>query len=704
MDPPPLPPLPATAAATQHGYPDSLDSSPRSRNADSSWDAEPLPQVPGAKLRLMCSYGGHILPRPHDKSLCYVGGETRIVVADRHSSLSDLCSRLSRTLLNGRPFSLKYQLPTEDLDSLISVTTDEDLDNMVEEYDRTSSAASPLKPSSRLRLFLFFGKPETAASMGALLDDAKSESWFVDALNGSGLMPRNLSDSAATMDCLLTGGSDSCNDLEAAAVSQGDFFGDHNSGKPSVVVQEVHSISESAFVESNTSSSGSSSSSPCLSNLPPIRVRMDGNVAGVVQGQKQAGIEEQFAQISFAAAPTMAAAGGSSTNPMAVSSGGGETMNRINSEDDISGQNVPVGFRKPPLPMLLQPQHFKQGGGGGGGGYSLPSPDSVASDSSTASANSLSKPMYYQEQVQVAARDGRAPVSPNTTSDASDQGSRNQVQQVQDSGYSMPPQSDQQQQNQLQQQQQQQQQLLQQQQQQQQQQLQQQHLQQQQQQQQQFVHASAQYMNIQHPATGQVPVSPYYTMYAPPSQQQQLHHQIDHQQQYPVYLMPVAQSQQPYKMALQSTIADPTGVASTRITSQNPAAYKDSIPPIYPPKTASPAMPEMTQSVYQTSVTPTPQLVQIPSNQYQQQFVGYSQMHHPSQSIAVPSSATAPNYAYEYANPSHEQVYYTQHQAAPLPPQYQSMTPAAAAAAVAMSDESKQVAAYSAADQSHTQS
>ncbi|KAK9949979.1 hypothetical protein M0R45_005486 [Rubus argutus] len=65
-----------------------------------------------------------------------------------------------------------------------------------------------------------------AASMGALLNDAKSKSWFVHVLNGSGLLPRNLSDSD-TMDCLLTGRSDSCNDLEATAANQGDFFGDH---------------------------------------------------------------------------------------------------------------------------------------------------------------------------------------------------------------------------------------------------------------------------------------------------------------------------------------------------------------------------------------------------------------------------------------------------------------------------------------------
>jgi len=221
MDPPPLLPLPTaatTATNIQANYPDSVDSSPRSRNAETSWLDEPLPPVPGAKLRLMCSYGGHIIPRPHNKSLCYVGGETRIVVVDRHSSLSDLCSRLSHTLLSGRPFTLKYQLPHEDMDSLISVSTGEDLENMIDEYDRTTSG-NDLKPTSRLRLFLFFSKPETAASMGSLLDDAKSETWFVDALNHAGLIPRGLSDSATGCMLNLDGvrGSDSCNDLEAQA-------------------------------------------------------------------------------------------------------------------------------------------------------------------------------------------------------------------------------------------------------------------------------------------------------------------------------------------------------------------------------------------------------------------------------------------------------------------------------------------------------
>lgn len=325
----------------------------------------------------MCSYGGHIIPRPHDKSLCYVGGDTRIVVVDRHSSLSDLCTRLSRTLLNGRPFTLKYQLPSEDLDSLISVTTDEDLDNMLEEYDRTS-ASSPLKPS-RLRLFLFFVKPETAASMGALLDDAKSETWFVDALNGAGFLPRGLSDSAVD-NCLLSleavRASDSCNDLEA----QGNSLGENNeqvvdkSDSTHDVVQYPYSMSDSPFVENN-SSFWSSSSSPSMSNLPPIRVRVD--------EQKMVGIHEQFAQISFAPPPSAVNPAVSVNAPVNnhVLVSGENTSSKVLSDDERSdhggGGGAPVvGFRKPPLP--LQPLQPKGVGGGGGGGYNLPSPDSVA--------------------------------------------------------------------------------------------------------------------------------------------------------------------------------------------------------------------------------------------------------------------------------------------------------------------------------------
>ncbi|KAB2629294.1 hypothetical protein D8674_034089 [Pyrus ussuriensis x Pyrus communis] len=48
---------------------------------------------------------------------------------------------------------MKYQLPNEDLNSMISVTTDEDVDNMMEEYNRI--AQNQNSKLAWLYLFLF---------------------------------------------------------------------------------------------------------------------------------------------------------------------------------------------------------------------------------------------------------------------------------------------------------------------------------------------------------------------------------------------------------------------------------------------------------------------------------------------------------------------------------------------------------------------
>ncbi|KAL2321156.1 hypothetical protein Fmac_030125 [Flemingia macrophylla] len=655
MDPPPL----SAIATTQKNYSDLVDaSSPRSRNVE-TWSDETLPVIPGSKLRLMCSYGGHIIPRPHDKSLCYIGGDTRIVVVDRHSSLKDLCARLSRTILNGRPFTLKYQLPNEDLDSLITVTTDEDLDNMVEEYDRIAAKGSA---SSRLRVFLFFTKPEATVSMGSLLDDVKSETWFVDALNNSGMLNRVVSDSAAgdsfvnlDGDGVGVGGvsaSGSSNNLEALPDA-------NNKGKNLPDVVQVNSTPGSPMMEN---SSSSPSFSPSMANLPPIRVRVDDNGSRLQQENKVGVmVEDQFAQMTIAsgvkpdeglvnvvssavAVPAIPAAVTMTSVGLVTSSD--HVTNRVVSDDERSDH----GFRKPPLPLqLVQPKIS--------GGLSLPSPDSVTSDSSIASANSFSKIVYYQDQVQAALLDNKPVFLPNAKSEISDQVIQVSGQ-VQDSGYTLPAQLDQTKQI---------------------------------HQQKPLIHASPHY--IHHPAaTGTVPGSSYYPVYAPPPPQQ-LHHPIG-QQQYPVYVMPIGPTQ-PYNMALQPNIGDPNAVrplmpqSAVSVTS---AAYKDGTPPIYPTKsvTVAPTIPEVTPSVYKAPpVASNPAYAPIPPNQFQPQYVGLPQFHHPPQSIAVAPSGTT-NYGYEYGGHVQDQVYYTQQHTttAPLLPQYQSMTPAAAAAA--LSDASNQ--------------
>ncbi|XP_023007648.1 uncharacterized protein LOC111500016 isoform X2 [Cucurbita maxima] len=100
-----------------------------------------------ATIKFLCSYGGRILPRYPDGKLRYLGGVTRVLAVDRSIPFSELLLKLEK--LCGTCVSLRCQLPSEDLDALVSITSDEDLANLIEEYDR---AASP--SSLKIRAFL----------------------------------------------------------------------------------------------------------------------------------------------------------------------------------------------------------------------------------------------------------------------------------------------------------------------------------------------------------------------------------------------------------------------------------------------------------------------------------------------------------------------------------------------------------------------
>ncbi|KAL8227477.1 hypothetical protein R6Q57_015061 [Mikania cordata] len=72
--------------------------------------------------------------------------------------------------LCGKTVSLRCQLPTEDLDALVSITSDEDLMNLIEEYDRAACLQSS---SPKIRAFLSISKkcspsptPSTASGSG----------------------------------------------------------------------------------------------------------------------------------------------------------------------------------------------------------------------------------------------------------------------------------------------------------------------------------------------------------------------------------------------------------------------------------------------------------------------------------------------------------------------------------------------------------
>ncbi|KAK9676246.1 hypothetical protein RND81_11G064100 [Saponaria officinalis] len=650
MDPPPAPPISTTT------YPDSIDSSPRSRATDFDDPPHPTTTTTATKLRLMCSYGGHIIPRPHDKSLCYVGGDTRMVVIDRTTTLSDLLTRLSKTLLNHQhtsSFHLKYQLPNEDLDSLITVSTDEDLDNLIDEYDRLSKSST--KPG-RIRLFLFPSKPDVAHSVGPILDGSnRSEDWFLNALNGASELHRGYSDPAVVNSLL---GLDHDVDVNINNINNNSFNSNNNDnslkGEKKVVnsksAPDVNSVPDSPIIDT-TSSFGSTSSPPSFVNLPPIRVHVDQRAGG--------GIEEQFAQMLV----------------------GGEFGNRMYSDDERSEQGVAGGFRK--QQQLGQSVVNSQAQQKQQLGTELPSPDSVSSDSSLSSAIARQKSVMYQ--------DSNGQIS--SGSNRHHQGM--QVQQVSESGYGYHQQYEQHQQQMLQQHQHQQQQQQHQHQQQQQNLLNhQQHQQQQQgQTQQQYIPTGSRF--VQHHPHGSMPMQNYYPMYPPQQQQQQQHHQPH---QYPVYYVSAGQGQG-YSLQGQQQQPNmgetPTSVPSNRTQNpSNPAIMTASS--TYNPTRMNlmPQKSELGPAVYRTTTAanitqlqsqPQPQQQQ---QQQQQQFVGYSQNHHPSQSIA-PNTGGASNYAYEFADPARSQMYYTQPLSPALASQYQGVM--LGGPTVMMSDGSSQL-------------
>ncbi|XP_038709346.1 protein ALEX-like [Tripterygium wilfordii] len=168
-----------------NSYAESGESSPRSREVDfenpppSPWED----QQNAYKAKFMCSYGGKIHPRPNDNQLSYIGGDTKILAVDRNIKFSAMINKLS-ALYGDTDVSFKYQLPGEDLDALISVTSDDDLEHMMHEYDRLFRALA--KPA-RMRLFLFTANP-SHSSFGSDLSNSDRER-FVEALNSGPTQP-----------------------------------------------------------------------------------------------------------------------------------------------------------------------------------------------------------------------------------------------------------------------------------------------------------------------------------------------------------------------------------------------------------------------------------------------------------------------------------------------------------------------------------
>ncbi|KAF7023609.1 hypothetical protein CFC21_036091 [Triticum aestivum] len=146
------------------------------------------------KVKLLCSYGGRIAPRSGDGALRYVGGQMRLISVPRAASFGDLVRKVEAVdesaaagPAGGGGMLVKYQLPGEDLDSLVSVSCAEDYDNMLEEYEKLAAAAPD--GSAKLRVFLFpaSGAEPSASGSGSHLPAAaavdEAGQRYIDAIN-----------------------------------------------------------------------------------------------------------------------------------------------------------------------------------------------------------------------------------------------------------------------------------------------------------------------------------------------------------------------------------------------------------------------------------------------------------------------------------------------------------------------------------------
>ncbi|WCJ30066.1 Protein kinase superfamily protein with octicosapeptide/Phox/Bem1p domain [Euphorbia peplus] len=134
----------------------------------------------GKKVKFLCSFGGKILPRPVDGMLRYVGGQTRIISVRRDISFSELMQKMTDTY--GQPAVTKYQLPDEDLDALVSVSCPDDLDNMMDEYEKLVERSSD--GSAKLRVFLFTASELDSPGVVQSGDSQDNGLRYVDAVNG----------------------------------------------------------------------------------------------------------------------------------------------------------------------------------------------------------------------------------------------------------------------------------------------------------------------------------------------------------------------------------------------------------------------------------------------------------------------------------------------------------------------------------------
>ncbi|KAH0463855.1 hypothetical protein IEQ34_006641 [Dendrobium chrysotoxum] len=129
----------AVSPLITNGNPSSTTIPPRAKHRSS------------CKVRIRCRFGGKLMPRLSNGALHYVGGQTYRTDFRRDTTLQEFYYKMED--IYGGPAAIRYKLSDQNRDTLVSILSTEDLDNMLDEYDCLLEA--PGGQYTRLEVFLF---------------------------------------------------------------------------------------------------------------------------------------------------------------------------------------------------------------------------------------------------------------------------------------------------------------------------------------------------------------------------------------------------------------------------------------------------------------------------------------------------------------------------------------------------------------------
>jgi hypothetical protein len=122
-------------------------------------------------MKLLCSHGGCLVSRGSDGAIRYAGGETRVLSVPRDASFRELTRRLAEMAGGAEVRAVRHRLADEALEDVtVSVTCDEELAHMRDEYDRLRAT----RPAARFRVFVTTMAAAPSAGSGGVVHRGRS--------------------------------------------------------------------------------------------------------------------------------------------------------------------------------------------------------------------------------------------------------------------------------------------------------------------------------------------------------------------------------------------------------------------------------------------------------------------------------------------------------------------------------------------------